>query len=617
MSLRLRTNVASGAERKQLLADVLRTLNLEKAKDTVIGSSEIKGISGGERKRTAIGMELVADPQVLLLDECTTGLDAFTAFNVLRVLKGLANAGKTIVATLHQPSSEIFHIIDDVIVLADGMILYAGPTKELVGYFSSVGYKCPRYTNPLDYVFMNVINNTDCIDDSIDDDDDDGVGSKGLITSSGTLPPVPEDASLVSPTTAVGPSAMDDDGIDQATARKRMDLQELIEYFKTSPMYRDRVLQKIDQSPQGGITHQMIKHRAPFTTQFAYLAGRAWRNASRNKLMVQARAAQAIVLSVFIGLVYLNINKGQSDEAVAQSITGALFFVSVNQFFSMVFSVLSIFSTERFVFQREFGSGYYGVTAYYLSKIVVEFPFQIAFPLIFATITFWLVHFSNSVVEWLLYCVFIALISMCGGAFGIFITSCFKEIGIALTIAPLCILPMMMYGGLLVNNSSSPKWLSWMQWISPVQYSFTGMMRSHWHRTNLHTLSGEAVLDRYGLQHKLSVGINIVFLLILYFAFTLLAYFGLRRIAYEVLGGRSSDRNIRQKLLAETQNGNGGGGRLTPHAPQMEQVLVDGAPQKPAEDSGRMRNDSHFGPPDGHQNGWHPAVPPQTHPAPQ
>ena len=78
----------------------------------------IKGVSGGERKRTSIGVELITDPNLIFLDEPTTGLDSFTATSVMEILRDLARSGRTIVSTIHQPNSDIFEMFDRLMLLA-------------------------------------------------------------------------------------------------------------------------------------------------------------------------------------------------------------------------------------------------------------------------------------------------------------------------------------------------------------------------------------------------------------------------------------------------------------------------------------------------------------------
>jgi len=152
--LRLPSKV-SKKERERRIDDIIEILALTKCQNTKIGSPEKKGISGGERKRTSMAMDMVVNPTVLMLDEPTSGLDTFTAFNVMQTLADLAHKQhRTIVTTVHQPSSEIFHLVDNLVLLSGGKVVYHGPAKEAVDYFSNLGYPCPRYTNPADYFFM-------------------------------------------------------------------------------------------------------------------------------------------------------------------------------------------------------------------------------------------------------------------------------------------------------------------------------------------------------------------------------------------------------------------------------------------------------------------------------
>lgn len=118
----------------------------------MVGSELKKLISGGERKRTAIGVELITDPKVVLLDEPTSGLDSFTALRICKTLQKLARTrNKTIVSTIHQPSSESFSCCDRLILLADGHIVFQGPGSESANYFQVQGKSMSKNRNPCDY----------------------------------------------------------------------------------------------------------------------------------------------------------------------------------------------------------------------------------------------------------------------------------------------------------------------------------------------------------------------------------------------------------------------------------------------------------------------------------
>lgn len=116
----------------------------------------MKGVSGGERKRTSIGVELITNPSLIFLDEPTTGLDSYTATQVMKLLKNLSQQGRTIIQTIHQPNSETFRCFDKLMLLAQGQIIYFNDKDKAVDYFSKIGFPCPELSNPADY-FMSIM----------------------------------------------------------------------------------------------------------------------------------------------------------------------------------------------------------------------------------------------------------------------------------------------------------------------------------------------------------------------------------------------------------------------------------------------------------------------------
>lgn len=133
--------------------EIIDRLALNQCADTRIGGVMIKGISGGERKRTSIGYELITDPIVILLDEPTSGLDSSTALRIIKDLKKEAMRGKTVIATIHQPSGSIFMEFERLLLLHDGYQLYQGPLKEITPYLNNVlKVKMGKYQNIADLI---------------------------------------------------------------------------------------------------------------------------------------------------------------------------------------------------------------------------------------------------------------------------------------------------------------------------------------------------------------------------------------------------------------------------------------------------------------------------------
>ena len=148
----------SKSEQRQRVQNLISEFKLEGTENTYIGGMFLKGVSGGQRKRVNICLELIADPPVIFLDEPTSGLDAYTAEILVSKLNELAKQfNKTIVYVIHQPSSEIFRKMDQLMLLYRGKTIYFGSAGyPAVQYFNNLGFVCDENTNPSDF-FMYIM----------------------------------------------------------------------------------------------------------------------------------------------------------------------------------------------------------------------------------------------------------------------------------------------------------------------------------------------------------------------------------------------------------------------------------------------------------------------------
>ncbi|WWC87631.1 uncharacterized protein L201_002521 [Kwoniella dendrophila CBS 6074] len=133
---------------------VLRMLGLKDCADLPVGGQLLKGISGGEKRRLSLAVQMINDPAVLVVDEPTSGLDASIALSVMQVLRDIAATGRTVIATIHQPRSDIWKLADNVILLAKGgVVAFNGKRAEAVEYFTSIGHPMPsEFFNPADHL---------------------------------------------------------------------------------------------------------------------------------------------------------------------------------------------------------------------------------------------------------------------------------------------------------------------------------------------------------------------------------------------------------------------------------------------------------------------------------
>ncbi|KAJ6304046.1 hypothetical protein OIU77_017845 [Salix suchowensis] len=140
-----------------VVKNIIMEMGLQDCADTKIGNWHSRGISTGEKKRLSIGVETLTNPHVLFLDEPTTGLDSASAFFVIRALRNMAYDGKAVICSIHQPSSDVFSLLDDLLLLSAGETVYFGEAKMAVKFFAEAGFPCPTRRNPSDH-FLRCIN---------------------------------------------------------------------------------------------------------------------------------------------------------------------------------------------------------------------------------------------------------------------------------------------------------------------------------------------------------------------------------------------------------------------------------------------------------------------------
>jgi len=144
-------------QRLDLVNYVIEVLGLSAIRNSVIGDENVRGISGGQRKRVNIGIELVSNPHVLFLDEPTSGLDSTSSGTVLKALKEFASRGVNVCTVLHQPKYEIYTLFDQILILGiGGKTVYMGTPQQAQQYFSNIGFDCPENTNPADF-YMDIV----------------------------------------------------------------------------------------------------------------------------------------------------------------------------------------------------------------------------------------------------------------------------------------------------------------------------------------------------------------------------------------------------------------------------------------------------------------------------
>lgn len=429
-SASLRLGVKKSEEGISEVVDaMLVALGLEKCADTQIGDSQSKGISGGERKRTAIGVELVTSPSLVFLDEPTSGLDAYAAYKCIELLKKISvDDNATVLCTIHQPSSEIFQLFDNVIVLGTtGRIVYAGPSTNLTSYFEDCGFPNPPDTNPADNAIFVVMNNTE-----------DELEKAGLFQVDNSL-----EESVLADDMELGASDKDIKRSNRSSKEREIEC----------------LTNKV----------QHLRADVPATTQLRWLVSREFNNTIRDVPALIGRYGATVFLNILFGLIFKDAGRGDdADQVSINNHFGALTLVTISTMFGSAQPALLTFPSERPLFLREFSTGTYGLYPYVLSKVVIEAPTLFLQIILQSLCTYFLIGLQGSYILTVLTWFALALAT---NSTALLVGSIVTDVKQAAEVTPVIFVPQLLFSGFFVATQNIPVWLRWAQWLCSLKYT--------------------------------------------------------------------------------------------------------------------------------------------------
>ncbi|EGZ21836.1 ABC transporter-like protein [Phytophthora sojae] len=277
---------------------------------TVLETLEM-GISGGQKRRLSIAIKLLSEPSILLLDEPTSGLDSASTHNVMEFVSRLCQENKTVICTIHQPSSLVYDMFTNIAIMTAGETVYFGPRELIIDQFSGAGYTCPMYMNPAEY-FLSLVNS-------------DFTG--------------------------------------------HADIKKLVQRYAISTT-ASTMLQSIEADIAG--VHNaapVLPMKPPALRQFFVLLERNSINNARNPGIYWVRLAMYMLLSFMVGTMYLSTN----DDISEQDMVPLLFYVQTFLVFMSV-AVLPFFMEQRAVFMRERANSGLNVFSYVVANFIATLP---------------------------------------------------------------------------------------------------------------------------------------------------------------------------------------------------------------------------------------------------
>ncbi|XP_028212412.1 ABC transporter G family member 26-like [Glycine soja] len=489
--LRLPTNM-SKQQKYAKVNTTIKELGLERCRHTKIVGGYLKGISGGERKRTCIGYEILVDPSLLLLDEPTSGLDSTAANKLLLTLQGLAKAGRTIITTIHQPSSRIFHMFDKLLLISEGYPVYYGKAKDTMEYFSSLRFTPQIPMNPAEFL---------------------------LDLATGQVNDISVPTDILQDQESSDPSKV------------------VIEYLQLK--YKTLLEPKEKEENHRGANtpkhlQQAIQVKKEWTLswldQFDILSRRTFKIRCKD-YFDKLRLVQALGIALLLGLLWWK--SSTNTEAQLRDQVGLAFYICIFWTSSSIFGAVYVFPFEKYYLIKERKADMYRLSVYYACSTICDMVAHVLYPTFFMVILYFMAGFKRTVACFFLTLFSILLIAITSQGAGELFGAAIMSVQRAGTAASLILMLFLLTGGYYVQHI--PKFMKWLKYLSFMYYGFRLLLKVQYSGDQLYdceskggcrTLQSSPTFGIVNLKGGLK---EVWILLAMALVFRLLAYLCLRR----------------------------------------------------------------------------------------
>lgn len=424
----------SQRQKYQRVAMIVKQLGLERCLGTRIGGGFVKGISGGERKRTSIGHEILVDPSLLLLDEPTSGLDSTSATKLLQILQGLVKAGRTVIITIHQPSSRMFHMFDKVLLISEGYPIYYGKGRDSLQYFSSLTFTPEIAMNTAEFLLDLATGQVNDI--KVPDE---------LLASQGS-----------------------------------QEYQKLVIRYlqlKYKVLLEPKEMEGIHQIPKAPECLQIaLQVKKDWTLtwceQFRIVFKRTFKNRWRD-YFDHLRLLQAFGVACLLGLLWWKSNT--TTEAQLRDQVGLLFYICIFWTSSSIFGAVYVFPFEKIYLVKEMKADMYRLSVYYACSTLCDMLAHILYPTCFMSILYFMAGFKRTVECFFFTLSAILLIAVTSQGAGELFGAAVMSIKRAGMIASLVLMLFLLTGGYYVQHI--PKFMRWLKYVSFMYYGFRLLLK--------------------------------------------------------------------------------------------------------------------------------------------
>ncbi|ELA41812.1 uncharacterized protein VICG_01164 [Vittaforma corneae ATCC 50505] len=417
--------------------ELINLLGLTSSRDTFLIN-----LSGGEKVRVSIGIELLGDPLVILLDEPLSGLDSFNALNILMLLKRIANLNKAILITIHQPSYKMVEFFDSIILMCQGTSVFEGTVSGCIQFFEDCGFEVPPKATPTDF-FLDVL------------------------------------------------------ALDTRTEKLHEESQKRIQIIIKEWNF-------IRQPKEPAVLTKIKTPKEYSTgTRYTILLARSIQNYYRNFNYLKVKIFQKLFTAFIFGSTFFNTGV---IGANIFAFRGILTFICQSELFGVSNPIMNLFIEEKKIISRERMSGLYTGFEAYFSKFLTELLFNLLYSMPYNIIVYMFIGLRMNLKTMLEFLFIIFSILCYAISWGLTIgtlastTQSAHALGVTFTVA------FFLYSGAFSNPQSHPQFLRWLFWLSPIHYGYRALVHNQLsgiedpENTDFLKVTGERTIKNFGMD---------------------------------------------------------------------------------------------------------------------
>ncbi|KAM0993976.1 hypothetical protein ACFX2I_009564 [Malus domestica] len=437
----------SKSKKKARVQALIDQLGLRNAANTVIGDEGHRGVSGGERRRVSIGIDIIHDPIVLFLDEPTSGLDSTSAYMVVKVLQRIAQSGSIVVMSIHQPSYRILSLMDRLIFLSHGQTVYSGSPANLPVFFGEFGHPIPETENRTEFAL-----------DLIRELEETPGGTKNLVEFNKSWQITLDQQK----------QRENQNNLINSNCKPKLSLKDAI----SASISRGKLVSGAPND--SNLSSSVPTFANPSWIEIAVISKRSLTNSRRMPELFGIRLGAVLVTGIILATMFWHLDN--SPKGIQERL-GFFAFAMSTTFYTCA-EAIPVFLQERYIFMRETAYNAYRRSSYVLAHSLISIPSLAFLSIAFAATTFWAVGLAGGLHGFLFFFFTIFAAFWAGSSFVTFLSGVVTHVMLGYTVVVAVLAYFLLFSGFFISRDRIPPYWLWFHYISLVKYPYEGVLQN-------------------------------------------------------------------------------------------------------------------------------------------